>query len=257
MSSATVPVEGPLTDRVVIVTGGAVHLGASYSRHLATRGAHVVVADLADPGALAADLTARGLSAHGQPTDVTDSSSVGTLVATTLERFGRIDALVNNAGYFRHAFRGPVDDIAEDEWDRCFDVNVKGIWRTVNAVLPTFRAAAYGKVVNVSSATAFKGLPEMAHYVASKAAVTGLTRALAVELAPLNICVNSIAPDYVPDEDMRRRRPAAADRAMASRRLQRDQKPEDLVGAVAYLCGPESDFVTGQTIHVNGGSYLS
>lgn len=257
MSTTSPTAERPLQDRVIVVTGGAVHLGASYSRHLAARGAHVVIADLADTAPLTAELQAAGHSASGHQTDVTESESLAGLVEATLERFERIDGLVNNAGYFRNAFRGPVDDISETEWDRCFDVNVKGIWKAVNAVLPTFRAASYGKIVNVSSATAFKGLSEMSHYVASKAAVTGLARALAVELAPFNICVNSIAPDYVPDEYMHQRRPAAADRAMASRHIQREQKPEDLIGAVAYLCSPESDFVTGQTIHVNGGSYLT
>lgn len=247
----------PLLGRVVVVTGGGIHLGAAYSRDLARRGAHVVVADLNDTSELVAELKDEGLTAIGSRIDVTDPTTLTAMVDDAVAAFGRIDGLVNNAGYFRNAFRGPVEDISDVEWTKCFDINVRGTWNAIKAVLPTFKAAGYGKIVNVSSATSFKGLPEMAHYVSSKAAVVGLTRGLAKELGEFNICVNTLAPDYVPDEAMDERRSAPKVRAVQARCIQRNQTPDDLVGTVAYLCGPGSDFVTGQTLHVNGGAYLS
>ncbi|HEX5512460.1 MAG TPA: SDR family oxidoreductase [Actinomycetales bacterium] len=246
-----------LRDRVVVVTGGAVHLGHAFSTHLAAEGARVVVADVADTSMTVKHIREEGGEAHGVTVDLLDESSVTALARGAIETFGHVDAVVNNAGYFRAAFRGPVEDIPTEEWDRCFDVNVRGTWWVIRAFVDHFKARRYGKVVNVSSATAYKGVGNMAHYVSAKAAVAGLTRALAVELGPHGICINTLAPDAVLDPQMLDDRPEVLERVLGQRAIKRPMTPDDLVGTVAYLCGPGSDFVTGQTFHVNGGTFLS
>ncbi|MDV6269308.1 SDR family NAD(P)-dependent oxidoreductase [Rhodococcus globerulus] len=245
-----------LVGRVVIVTGGAVHLGKTYACALADRGASVVVADLSGAALVAESIRGKDGRAIGVDIDLRDPSSLEAMVAKAHDEFGAVHALVNNAGHFRNMFRGPFEDIPESDWDACFDINVKGTWNAIRAVVPGFRKTGGGRIVNVSSSTAFKGLGNVVHYAAAKAAIVGMTRSLARELGPDSICVNAIAPDYVPDDDLHTRSPAARGRAVQGRCLQRDQTADDLVGAVTYLVSEDSAFVTGQTIHVNGGSYF-
>lgn len=246
-----------LVGRVVVVTGGAVHLGHAFSTHLAAEGAGVVVADVVDPSETVEEIRKAGGTAHGVVVDLLDERSVENLARETLEVFGRVDALVNNAGYFRGAARAAVEDIENGEWDRCFDINVRGTWWVIRAFVGHFKQRRYGKIVNVSSATAYKGHANMAHYVAAKGAVSGLTRALAAELGEFGICVNALAPDAVLDEEMLVTRPEVLERVLAQRVIKRAMTPGDLVGTVAHLCGSGSDFVTGQTFHVGGGTYFT
>jgi len=220
---------------VVIVTGAAGGLGQVYCRALEDAGWTVVPSDIDD-------------------TDVTDRGSTEALAARTLEHHGRIDALVNNAAFYSAIKKKPCDEISDDEWNRVFDVNVRGAWLCARAVAPAMKKQGRGKIVNVSSMTVPTAPPGFAHYIASKAAIVGLTRALARELGPYGVCVNTLTPDYIAfDRDYDNRQPEMAPALAAQRVFAREQQPEDMVGTLIYLVGPGSDFVTGQNIWVNGG----
>jgi 3-oxoacyl-[acyl-carrier protein] reductase len=229
---------------VVVVTGAASGLGAVYCRELSAAGYTVVGADVAPVEGV--DL--------GVEVDVTDRAATEQLAKVALERFGRIDALVNNAAVYSTIVKKAFEEISDEEWDRVLDVNVKGAWLCTRAVAPAMRRQRRGKVVNVSSMTVPTAPPGFAHYVASKAAIVGLTRALARELGSDGICVNTLTPDYIAfDRDYDNRQPEMAQTLAAQRILAREQTPEDMVGALLFLVGTGSDFVTGQNICVNGG----
>ena len=231
-------------NEVVIVTGAAAGLGAVYCRELAAAGYAVVGADLEPVEGV--ELAVR--------VDVTDRPSTEQLAAAVLERFGRIDGLVNNAAVYSTIVKRPFEEIPDEEWDRVLAVNVKGAWLCTRAVAPAMRRQGRGKVVNVSSTTVPTAPPGFAHYVASKAAIVGLTRALARELGTDGICVNTLTPDYIAfDRDYDNRQLEMADALAAQRIFARTQAPEDLVGALLFLLGSGSDFVTGQNVSVNGG----
>jgi 3-oxoacyl-[acyl-carrier protein] reductase len=233
---------------VVVVTGAASGLGAVYCRELAASGYAVVGADVAPVEGV--DLAVE--------VDVTDRAATERLANATLERFGRIDALVNNAAVYSSIVKQPFEEIPDDEWDRVMAVNVKGAWLCARAVAPAMRRQGRGKIVNVSSTTVPTAPPGFAHYVASKAAIVGLTRALARELGPDGICVNTLTPDYIAfDRDYDNRQPDMASALAAQRVFGREQTPEDMVGALLFLVGRGSDFVTGQNVSVNGGRVFS
>ncbi len=243
---------------VAIVTGAARGIGRAYVRGLAREGWAVVLADIADAAEAAAEVTEAGGAALAVHVDVGDPISTQRMASAALERFGRIDALVNNAAYFSQIHKQPFDEISMAEWDEVFAVNVRGSWLCACAVAPAMKEQRYGKIVNTSSMTVPSGIPYFLHYVGSKAAIVGMTRALARELGEWNIAVNTISPDYVPhDEDYAGRQPEMAATIAAQRCFKRDQVPDDLVGTLLYLLGPGSDFVTGQNILVNGGRLFS
>jgi 3-oxoacyl-[acyl-carrier protein] reductase len=233
-----------MNGEVVIVTGGARGLGAAYVRGLRDAGYRVVVADLNE-------------SVDGDfyvHVDVSDAASCEAMATAVLEQFGRVDVLVNNAGYFTEIVKKPFEELTVEEWDHCFAVNVRGTWLATRAVVPAMKERRYGKIVNTSSMTVPSGIPGFLHYVASKAAIVGFTRALARELGEWNICVNTITPDYIPhDEEYAARQPDMAAVIAQQRAFRRDQVPEDMVGTILYLAGHGSDFVTGQNLWVNGG----
>jgi 3-oxoacyl-[acyl-carrier protein] reductase len=229
---------------VVVVTGAASGLGAVYCRALSASGYTVVGADVAPVDGV--DLAVE--------VDVTDRASTERLAAQVVERFGRVDALVNNAAVYSTIVKKPFEEISDEEWDRVLAVNVKGVWLCARAVAPAMRRQGRGKIVNVSSTTVPTAPPGFAHYVASKAAIVGLTRALARELGADGICVNTLTPDYIAfDRDYDNRQPEMAAALAAQRIFAREQVPEDMVGAILFLLGRGSDFVTGQNISVNGG----
>jgi NAD(P)-dependent dehydrogenase (short-subunit alcohol dehydrogenase family) len=244
-------------ERVAIVTGGSRHLGRAFSLGLARAGYSTVVADIADASPVAEEIRAEGGRAEAVHTDVADPDSTEAMAAFALERFGRIDVLVNNAGWFKRAYRGAWDEIEVDEWDRSFVVNVRGVWLCARAVVGAMREQGGGKIVNIGSTTVWKGTPGFLHYVAAKSALIGLTRALARELGDDRISVNVLAPDYIPDDEMLRTNPAQNDFVISQRVFKRTQVPEDMIGALTFLAGPESDFMTGQCLLVNGGVWFN
>ena len=246
-------VSGP-DPEVVIVTGGAKGIGLAYVRGLAAAGYRVVVADLNDPADVVAELQSTGAEALGVRVDVSDGAATDAMARATLDAYGRIDALVNNAGYFTAIVKQDFDAISVEEWELAHRVNVIGTWQCIKAVVPAMRAQGGGKIINTSSMTVPSGVPGFLHYVASKGAVVALTRALARELGGDNITVNTISPDYIPhDAGYAGRQPEMADFISAQRCLRRDQVPEDMVGTLLYLVGHGSDFVTGQDLWANGG----
>jgi 3-oxoacyl-[acyl-carrier protein] reductase len=229
---------------VVVVTGSASGLGRTYCLELAAAGWTVVGADLRETDDVALSVV----------TDVSDRGQTERLAAATLDAFGRIDALVNNAAYYTAIVKRPFEEIDDDEWDTVFAVNVRGAWLCARAVAPAMRRQGRGKIVNVSSTTVPTAPPGFAHYVASKAAIVGLTRALARELGADGICVNTLTPDYIAfDREYDNRQPEMAGALAAQRVFARKGVPEDVVGTLLFLLGPGSDFVTGQNISVNGG----
>lgn len=235
-----------LAGKRIIVTGAARGLGREFALHLASLGARVLAADIADVG----EPYARGEIVPAV-VDVRSASDTRALAQMASDVLGGVDALVNNAAIVS-LVRRPFDEIPEDEWDRVFEVNVKGAWLCARAVAPLLRDAGGGSIVNMASEVAFSGSPGVAHYDASKAAVVGLTRVLARELGPTQIRVNAVAPGFIPTEGsavMQGDRPYDA----SATPLGRVGQPEDLLGALAFLVSDESAFVTGQTLLVNGG----
>jgi NAD(P)-dependent dehydrogenase (short-subunit alcohol dehydrogenase family) len=184
---------------------------------------------------------------------VTSAAAIRALIDAAVERFGTIHALVNNAGLFTALKKKPFEEIASDEWDRVMAVNTRGTFECVKAVAPLMREQKYGKIVNIASGTLFKGSTGMLHYVASKGAVVAMTRVLARELGDDNICVNAVAPGFT-ESEMAGEHAKASGPTVASRCFKRAETPDDVVGAVVFLCSAESDFITGQTLVVDGGA---
>jgi 3-oxoacyl-[acyl-carrier protein] reductase len=237
-----------MSPEVAIVTGGARGLGLAYVNGLKAADFDVVVADQTESDA-------GDLYVH---VDVSDPESTEAMATAVLERFGRIDVLINNAGYFTQIVKKPFEELTVEEWDLAFAVNVRGTWLCCRAVAATMKAQRSGKIVNTSSMTVPSGIPGFLHYVASKSAIVGLTRALARELGEWGVCVNTISPDYVPhDPEYVGRQPEMSALIANQRAFKRDQVPEDLVGTILFLAGHGSDFVTGQDLWVNGGRLFS
>lgn len=250
-----------LEGRVAIITGGGHGIGKAYARRLAQEGAKVVIAELDATAAeaVAAELKHEGFEALAVHTDVANQQSVQNMAERTINAYGRIDILVNNAAMFATVpmSRAPFDQIDPSEWDRMMAVNLKGTWLACCAVVPHMRKESYGKIINISSGTALKGSNSRIHYVTSKAGIIGFTKTLAQEVGKDGIRVNCIAPGSTlseenPDEGIIKNRTAAA----STRALQRVQTPEDLPGAVAFFACADSDFITGQTLVVDGGSCM-
>jgi 3-oxoacyl-[acyl-carrier protein] reductase len=253
---------GRLAEQVVIVTGGALGIGAAYCRALAKEGAAVVIADIADADArsLADELQEAGAQALAVATDVASPDATAAMADAVANRFGRIDGLINNAAMFQRpgVSRGPFEEIAVEEWDRVMAVNLRGVFLCSKAVVPHMKRQGRGKIINISSSTVHMGTSNFAHYVTSKAGVIGFTRVLARELGEHGINVNAVAPgqtlslDEIPDDRRERYETAAQGRS-----LKRLETPQDLVGAIVFLCSPDSDFITGQTLVVDGGIAFS
>src|SRR5918996_1462385 len=252
---------GRLQDRVIIVTGGANGIGRAYCEGFASEGAKVVVADVDDRNAaeFARTLGKDGAEALAVHVDVADAADTARMAQATLDRFGRIDGLINNAALFQRPAmsRVPFEQIPVEEWDRLMAVNLRGVFLCCRAVAPYMKQQGQGKIVNISSGTVFHGSPMAAHYVASKAGVIGLTRSLARELGEYNINVNAIAPGLtISTDEVSDARMAQNQQRIQARALKRTEVPQDLVGTVVFLYSSESDFMTGQTLVVDGGAQM-
>ncbi len=248
---------GMLDGTTVIVTGAAQGIGAAYARGLAAEGANVVASDVLDPAPLVAEIAAAGGTAIGLKSDVTDDAQVAELVSRTKSEFGRIDALINNAALFAKLKRRRFEEIDIDEFDAVMRVNIRGVWQMTRAVVPVMREQQYGKIVNIASGTVFKGTPMQLHYVTSKGAIIAMTRAVAREVGDDNICVNAIAPGLTESEGMLAEgqfEQHHIDANIAGRCIKRAEEPDDLVGTAIFLVSHDSDFITGQTLCVDGGS---
>jgi 3-oxoacyl-[acyl-carrier protein] reductase len=246
-----------LKDKVAIVTGGGVGIGKAYAHELAKEGAKIVVADIQELEAkkVAADIKQAGGEAIAVPVDVTSVEKTQSMADAALKQYGRIDILVNNAGLYSALKKKNFMEIDPDEWDRVMAVNLKGLFLCVKAVYPAMKQQRKGKIINISSGTALSGSPLFLHYVSSKAGVLGFTRALAREVGGDNICVNSIMPGLTISGS--NQEGVMTPEQLADRRkrrcIQRDQYPQDLVGTVVFLASDDSDFMTGQSISVDGG----
>ena len=250
-----------LDGQVAIITGAGHGIGKFYAERLASEGARVVIAelDLAATEKTVTELKSKGYKAIGVQTDVTSEASVANMVSEAVKEFERIDILVNNAAIFATIpmSRAPFDEISIDEWDLMMSVNVKGTWLVSKAVIAEMKKFRYGKIINISSSTAVKGSPSRIHYVTSKAGIIGFTKTLANEVGDYNICVNCVAPGSTlseenPNESILKMRSDAAN----VRALKRVQTPDDLTGAILFFASHDSDFITGQTLVVDGGNCM-
>ena len=246
---------GRLDGKCAIVTGAAQGIGATFAKALADEGARVLVTDLADTSDCVAAITGAGGAASGMKVDVTASEDLAAMVAHAEETYGPVEIVVNNAGIFANLKLRPFWEIPDEEWDAVMRVNTRGIFQVMKACLPSMQKNGRGKVINIASGTFFYGPPGFAHYVASKGAVIGMTRSMGRELGGQNITVNAIAPGLTESEGVQANADFEKARAptLAGRSIQRDMVPADLIGALLFLASPDSDFITGQTINVDGG----
>lgn len=250
-----------LKDKVAIITGAGHGIGKAYARRFAREGARVVIAEIDEAaGASVAEAIGReGRSAWARATDVTQVESVEGLVQETVSRFGQIDVLLNNAAIYvtEPLWKGMLDELSLEEWDRVMAVNLKGVFLCCRAIIPVMKRQKSGKIINIASGTFLSGSGNMPHYTTSKGGVVALTRVLARQLGPWNINVNCMTPgstmsEEVVTEEVRKRRQAG----VGHRAFGRIETPEDITGTAVFLASSDSDFITGQLLVVEGGGIL-
>jgi NAD(P)-dependent dehydrogenase (short-subunit alcohol dehydrogenase family) len=253
-----------LAGRVAIVTGAAfgpgAAMGSTFAQALAAEGAAVVAADIADAGPVADAIRRNGGQAHAVHVDVTDEAAVKRMVASAVERFGRVDILVNNAALGQNTPSTPLATLDVDAWERVVSVIMRGSFLCAKAVAPEMAKNRYGKIVNLGSTTMQVGAPAYLHYVSAKGGILAMTRALARELGGSGIRVNTLATGLVMNPAVAeafKSRPGLPEKLRAARSIQEDITVADLVGPLLFLCSPDSDAITGQFIVVDKGSYFT
>ena len=245
-----------LEQHTIIITGAASGIGQAFALGAAAQGANVVAVDLGPADETMAAITSSGGQALYVQCDVSDDASTQDMARQALQRFGRIDGLVNNAAYFREVKLTPFEDIDPSIWERVFQVNVQGVWNCCKAVMPAMRERKSGSIINIASVVALAGQPGYLHYVASKGAVLAMTKGLAKEAGPHGVRANVIAPGFVITDATRNRPVEWQQSFLKARAISREQKPADLVGTALYLLSDLAGFVTGQTIVVDGGHIM-
>ena len=249
-----------LADKVAVITGAARGLGRAYAEALAAEGAAIVAADLNDCGETVAAVESAGGRALSTIVDVSDAASCKAMTSLAMDAFGRVDVLINNAALYAGLKGARFEHLDEEQWDRVMQVNIKGTWLTSRAVVDHMRASGGGSIINIASLAAVFGLPYGLDYVASKAAVIGMTRGMARELGRDHIRVNAVAPSAVMTEGTEEffgEKFEKAKAVIASNQLiPRNLETEDLSGTIVYLASDASRFVTGQTHMVDGGSWF-
>jgi 3-oxoacyl-[acyl-carrier protein] reductase len=250
-----------LENKVAIVTGSARGMGRVFALRLAREGAKVTICDVLDCAPVAEEIEALGGEVLALKTDVTSEKDTAAMAQKTVDRFGRIDILVNNAAVIGAIevkdFAKPVDKIVSADWDRILAVNIKGVFLSSKAVIPYMKKQGGGKIVNMASTVAFTGLPDFIHYSTSKGGVLTMTRGLAMALGEFNINVNAVAPGLVMTEAMQAAFNAEySGMVVGHQLLKRKIEPEDVAGAVLFLASDEAAMITGQTLAVNGGEYM-
>jgi len=246
---------GRLDGKTAIVTGAARGIGAVMAKHISDEGANVVVTDVLDTNRTVETIKNAGGSAIGLNVNITSDDDLGAMVEATEKEFGKLDILINNASIFAALNPKPFMQIDNDEFDQVMTVNTRGVHQATKAVVPAMMRAGGGKIVNIASGTFYYGPPGLSHYTASKGAVIALTRCHGRELGDKNIQVNAIAPGLTESEALQGHTgfDPARGPTVQSRSIKREMLPEDLLGSLLYLITPDSNFVTGQTLNVDGG----
>lgn len=246
-----------LEGKVAVITGAAQGIGAAFAKGMAAQGARVVIAARSDSTKVVAEIRQAGGEAIGCRVDVNDNQSLLEMVEKAEAKFGPIEILVNNAALFSTLTMKPFMEIDEEEWDQVMKVNVRGPFQCAKAVVPSMRKNGRGKIINIASGTFLRGAPMFCHYVSSKGAVVGQTRAMAPELGNDNITVNCIIVGLTESEGVKKHKQilgAAKEATLAARVIKRAMVPDDLLGAVYYLASEDSDFMTGQCMNIDGGA---
>ena len=242
-------------DKSVIITGGGGKIGKAYAMAFAKEGAKVSLPDIASADHVVKAIQDMGGTALSIKCDVTDEKSVKAMVDATAKQFGSVDVLINNAAYFMTVWKGPFWEMTVEEFDKAMAVNLRGVWLCARAAVPHMQKQKKGKIINISSSVALTGNPNYIHYVTSKGGVIAMTRAMARELGEWNICVNAVAPGFTVTEG-RQVDPAYEKIRNEARSIKRTQVEADVVGTVLFLASPDSDFMTGQLLNVDGGGHF-
>ncbi len=242
-------------DKTVIITGGGGKIAKAYALAFAKEGARLSLPDIASADHIVNAVKDMGGAAISMACDVSNEKSVKAMVDETVRQFGTVDILINNAAYFISVWKGPFWEMTVEEFDKAMAVNVRGSWLCAKAVVPHMQKRKSGKIINISSNVALTGNPNYIHYVTSKGALIAMTRAMAREVGDWNICVNTVSPGFVVTEG-RQVDPEYEKIRAQQRSLKRSQVENDLVGTVMYLSSPESDFMTGQLLNVDGGFHF-
>lgn len=245
-----------LHDKIVLVTGGSRGIGRSICTRLADMGAAIAINYVSNAAAAEETLSAvRERGGRGFLTcfDVSDSEAVQQAVKDITEKHGAVDILINNAGITRDGLMARMKD---DDWDSVLDTNLKGAFTCSKAVMKGMMKKRWGRIINITSVIGFLGNAGQVNYAAAKAGLVGLTKSMARELAARNITVNCVAPGYIVTDMTGKLNDEIKDAILAQIPLAKLGMPEDVAAAVAYLASPESGYMTGQTLHVNGGMYM-
>ena len=244
----------PLTGEIALVTGASRGIGAAIADELAARGATVIGTATSDGGAEAIGARLAGSGGHGRKLDVTDAAAVEALIDAIGKDFGPVSILVNNAGITRDNL---LMRMKEEDWQAILDTNLTSVYRTSKAVMRGMMKARKGRIVNIASVIGATGNAGQANYAAAKAGIIAFSKSLAKEIGSRNVTVNVVAPGFI-DTDMTRELPEDARNAMLGQiALGRFGEPADIARAVAFLAGPDAGYITGETLHVNGGMYMA